>query len=574
MIKQKNAFTLVELIVVITILAILGTIAFISLQWYSKDARDSIRISDTSNMETSLELFHLDAGKYPLPDNNEVVDYWTETLWYQWDFWNSVISSLSRSMTEIPTDPLTDKKYVFSVANNKNEFEILSLLEWDSLALNTINQTNAASLEVTPKIDWTYNRVFIKTANYIVPVPSIVTSEIVTWTMTLDSSNIKSQVVNWWENIPEQWNVVSNTWALSWLVLSVYTWSININTSNSEKEIVIGKIKDAYTGSVLASSDIYEYILSTSGTEEIVWVLNTIVLNDDTTEVSVVANTCDDTTKPADDLNKTYTVNPTSVDQAYVQDDAECWYACTWGYTWVNCQNAPDPFANCIWVNNPAIWNWSIATTITYGSCDTADIVICNWNGVWYTLASCNVWTNIAWTTTSSYWWLFQWWNNFDFRWWQFVDGDSYPTTSNSQVSISATWSIYSDSTYIYGFSDWNSPTNNDLWWDITDTDSARKWPCEVWYHVPTHTEWAWIITAWWWGTNWTNLKNDLNLPMAGARGWSTNLDYQDGISYGLYFSSSQFGTEVYRILFTPASINPNDNTDRSTGLSVRCLRN
>jgi hypothetical protein len=32
-------------------------------------------------------------------------------------------------MSEIPTDPLTDKEYIFSVANNKNEFEILNLLE-------------------------------------------------------------------------------------------------------------------------------------------------------------------------------------------------------------------------------------------------------------------------------------------------------------------------------------------------------------------------------------------------------------------------------------------------------------
>jgi len=41
--KKKKAFTLVELIVVITILTILGTIAFISLQGYSRDARDSTR---------------------------------------------------------------------------------------------------------------------------------------------------------------------------------------------------------------------------------------------------------------------------------------------------------------------------------------------------------------------------------------------------------------------------------------------------------------------------------------------------------------------------------------------------
>ena len=46
----KRAFTLVELIVVITILAILWTIAFISLQWYSKDARDSTRITDIGNL--------------------------------------------------------------------------------------------------------------------------------------------------------------------------------------------------------------------------------------------------------------------------------------------------------------------------------------------------------------------------------------------------------------------------------------------------------------------------------------------------------------------------------------------
>ncbi|MDD2907974.1 MAG: type II secretion system protein [Candidatus Gracilibacteria bacterium] len=47
---KNKAFTLVELIVVITILAILGTIAFISLQGYSAGARDSKRLSDVTNI--------------------------------------------------------------------------------------------------------------------------------------------------------------------------------------------------------------------------------------------------------------------------------------------------------------------------------------------------------------------------------------------------------------------------------------------------------------------------------------------------------------------------------------------
>ncbi len=88
--QKTKAFTLVELIVVITILAILWTIAFISISWYSAQSRDSVRISDVSNMKTSLELFHLNAGKYPLPDNNQIVSYSWDILWYQWTFWENV----------------------------------------------------------------------------------------------------------------------------------------------------------------------------------------------------------------------------------------------------------------------------------------------------------------------------------------------------------------------------------------------------------------------------------------------------------------------------------------------------
>ena len=54
--NTKKAFTLVELIVVITILAVLGTIAFISLQGYSGEARDSKRLSDVNNLVKKVNI--------------------------------------------------------------------------------------------------------------------------------------------------------------------------------------------------------------------------------------------------------------------------------------------------------------------------------------------------------------------------------------------------------------------------------------------------------------------------------------------------------------------------------------
>lgn len=54
--NTKQAFTLVELIVVITILAILGTIAFISLQGYSSDARNTKRTNDLSSIQSAISV--------------------------------------------------------------------------------------------------------------------------------------------------------------------------------------------------------------------------------------------------------------------------------------------------------------------------------------------------------------------------------------------------------------------------------------------------------------------------------------------------------------------------------------
>lgn len=69
--KKLHGFTLVELIVVITILVILGTIAFVQLGGFAGSARDSARISDLTNITQGLELVLMKNGSVVPPDASD-----------------------------------------------------------------------------------------------------------------------------------------------------------------------------------------------------------------------------------------------------------------------------------------------------------------------------------------------------------------------------------------------------------------------------------------------------------------------------------------------------------------------
>lgn len=64
---RASAFTLVELIVVISILAILATAGFLSIQGYSVRARDSSRVSDLANISKGLDLLIAKGNSLPIP---------------------------------------------------------------------------------------------------------------------------------------------------------------------------------------------------------------------------------------------------------------------------------------------------------------------------------------------------------------------------------------------------------------------------------------------------------------------------------------------------------------------------
>ena len=142
--KIKNWFTLVELIVVITILAILWTIAFVSFQWYSTQTRDSVRITDLKNIDKSLALKVIEGEKLRVPNNEILITSSWVLMNHQWRLWKELLSYYWISNWWL--DPLNGLPYTYILNKSQNRYQLLGFLEqgdnitllgWETYANNS-----------------------------------------------------------------------------------------------------------------------------------------------------------------------------------------------------------------------------------------------------------------------------------------------------------------------------------------------------------------------------------------------------------------------------------------------------
>lgn len=63
--KQKRGFTLLEILVSITIIAVLTAIGIVSYSSVNKRSRDVKRKSDLEQVRSALEMYRADNGEYP-----------------------------------------------------------------------------------------------------------------------------------------------------------------------------------------------------------------------------------------------------------------------------------------------------------------------------------------------------------------------------------------------------------------------------------------------------------------------------------------------------------------------------
>jgi type II secretion system protein G len=65
MFRGNKGFTLIELLVVIAIIGLLSTLSVVALNSAREKARNARRVSDMKQVQTALELYFNDMGRYP-----------------------------------------------------------------------------------------------------------------------------------------------------------------------------------------------------------------------------------------------------------------------------------------------------------------------------------------------------------------------------------------------------------------------------------------------------------------------------------------------------------------------------
>ncbi len=238
--KNKNGFTLVELIVVIAILAILWTIWFISLQWYWSEARDSKRIADIWQTRTWLEVYRASNWILPEPDDKIEIynsQYWVWTnswvlIWYQWNIWDNLSSEIW--MVINPLDPDGETKYTYYLSENKTRYQIVSFMDLEKYSY--FSNSAFADSDLSQRVPrWFGSRLWTLLDSNNVPIQDLLPEQ-GQFDVMSDSLWELSIVTDWMQPIYKSWTLIfSDSVANTWYEWSNYTnWEITLNLNYSE----------------------------------------------------------------------------------------------------------------------------------------------------------------------------------------------------------------------------------------------------------------------------------------------------------------------------------------------------
>lgn len=157
---MKKGFTLVELLISITIISILTVLGFSAYAYFQKSARDAKRQSDVKFIQSALEQFHADQHYYPLQDSGSCPSAPDGHLRI-----NCPLTSPDGKkayLTKVPADPKTqNSQYSYQVFGNNcdgtNPQNCTTYCLWAQLE-GTIQVSSDTNCSPTSPYNWGITR--------------------------------------------------------------------------------------------------------------------------------------------------------------------------------------------------------------------------------------------------------------------------------------------------------------------------------------------------------------------------------------------------------------------------------
>ena len=123
---MQKGFTLVELLVVISIIGVLVGLSVFGLQGAREASRDSRRKSDLEQVRSGIEIYKSDCNSYPSGSGNPATVFGASLIG---DDSNSSCSSTNTYISQIPQDPAYPASNYYYLSGDGTTYEICAALE-------------------------------------------------------------------------------------------------------------------------------------------------------------------------------------------------------------------------------------------------------------------------------------------------------------------------------------------------------------------------------------------------------------------------------------------------------------
>ena len=107
--KPKSGFTLIEVLIVVSIIGLLSAVVLVGLGGFRSRGRDARRVTDLKSIQNGLELYYSKNNEYPA------------TL--------DVLMTAGIGINKIPKDPIGSANYLYSLSTNKQSYVVAATLD-------------------------------------------------------------------------------------------------------------------------------------------------------------------------------------------------------------------------------------------------------------------------------------------------------------------------------------------------------------------------------------------------------------------------------------------------------------